>query len=242
MKKIAVLCGLTLFVTAQTPTPAPIRHLEYRISEHSTRTATAESYDGMASGMQTRGLQGTMNVDVLAIANDGGMVVRAQVTVDGRGHSDQPVTCAVYGNGEVVCPPDAPISGSENLLFGCLGRGFYDPSLVDDKGTWTRDRSGKELAVVAKFKRDETSNPDVIVIHEQLNVTPLKEATTGNGADGTVAGFESDTDIHYNVPLSVPMSLHDMTTFSARGFNGGGTDFTDLTLTKDSFAKQQPPG
>lgn len=222
---VLIALGLVA-LQAQTPAQAPIRHLEYRVSVHSTHTAQGASYYGTATGMQTRGMDGTMSVDILALAKDGGMVVRAIVTKNGKVRPDEPVTCAVYGDGSVVCPAEAPNSGAVNILFSTLGRGFYDPTEADSDGKWTRSKVGEGLAVHNQFARKPTDNGDVIVIHEHTEVVPRKQI-----ADG----FTSETDIRYNVALSVPLAIHDFTTYVGHG-SSAGTETTELTLTKDSFA------
>ena len=78
-------------LSAQTPPPAatptlpdkPLRHLEYAFSVdyqrngevHEGGIGTARS--GVGSLMSGIGRQGTLDVDVMAAANDGGLVIRA---------------------------------------------------------------------------------------------------------------------------------------------------------------------
>ena len=226
MRTVFVAAGM-IALQAQTPAAqAPLRHLEYRVAASSTATAQSASYSGTDTAMATGGFDGTISVDVVALAKDGGMVVRATVQRNHEVRADQPVTCAVYGSGNVVCPEGAPNSGVVNVLFGTLGRGFYDPSEVSEDGTWNRGVDNDDLSLHNHFSRKATDNADVVLIREHTELVPHKQIAVG---------FTSDTDIRYNVALSVPVSIHDYTTYVGHGATGG-TERVDLTLTKDSFA------
>lgn len=207
--------------------PAPLRHLEYHISGHATVNAQSESYDGTASGMGSAGYDGTMSVDVLALAKDGGMVVRASVMMNGEIRPEQSVTCAVYGDGRVICPQNAPITGAMHVLFSHLGRDFYDPSIVDASGKWTRNDDGGGIDADSTFTSTATKDPNVIDIREHTSVEPRGQIASG---------WTDEADIRYNVALSVPVSIHNVSTPDSRSDNGG-IEITDMDLKSDSFAK-----
>lgn len=226
---LAALLG-AVFLTlspARAEDPAPLRHLEYRVSVHSTGTTQSESYDGLSTDMATGGYDGTLSVDVLAVAKDGGMVVKGAEWMHGRVRPEQAVTCAVYGDGRVICPQNAPLTGTIHILFSHLGRTFYDTSLIDANGKWTRSDEGPELSVKSTFAQTPTQNADIVMIREHTDVAPRQQIAVG---------FSSDTDIRYNTTLLVPVSIHDVSTTDSRSGSAGGTDITDLNLTKDSFA------
>ncbi|HET9095239.1 MAG TPA: hypothetical protein VFN37_01145 [Candidatus Baltobacteraceae bacterium] len=207
--------------------PAPIRHLEYHVSGHTTVNAQSESYDGTSSGMGSVGYDGTMSVDVLALAKDGGMVVRASVMMNGEIRPEEAVTCAVYGDGRVICPQNAPISGAMHVLFSRLGRDFYDPSIVDASGKWTRNDDGGGVSADATFTSTPTKDPNVLEIREHLTVEPRGQIASG---------WTDEAQIRYNTALSVPLSIHDVSTPDSRSDNGG-VEITDMDLKSDSFAK-----
>lgn len=207
--------------------PASIRHLEYRISGHQTVNATSESYDGTSSGMGSIGYDGTMSVDVLALAKDGGMVVRAAVLMDGEIRPQEAVTCAVYGDGRVICPQNEPITGVIHTLFAHLGRGFYDPSIIDANGRWKRSNDGGEVDVESAFTATPTKDPNVVSITEHTTVEPRGQLGSG---------WSDDVNMRYDTALSVPLTIHDVSTPDSRS-SSGGIDVTDLSLTQDSFAK-----
>jgi|SRR5579884_806036 len=225
---IAFLCvAASIAGSAARADTAPVRHLEYHVSGHAAVSGQTESYEGTSTGMATAGYDGTMSVDILALANDGGMVVRASVTMNGEIRPEQAVTCAVYGDGRVICPADAPITGAMHVLFSHLGRNFYDPSIIDASGKWTRTDEGKELIASASFTSTPTKDPDVVLIREHSSVEPRAQIGVG---------FSDEVEIRYNVALSVPLSIHDVSTPDGRG-GAAGVSTTDLQLTKDSFAK-----
>lgn len=207
--------------------PAPLRHLEYKISGHSTATATVESYDGTSSGIGSAGYDGTMSVDVLALAKDGGMVVRATVMMDGEIRPQQSVTCAVYGDGRVMCPANAPITGPMHVVLAHLGRDFYDPSIIDANGKWVRNMDGGNLAVDSTFTSQTTKDPGILSIHEVTTVKPRGYLASG---------WTDEADIRYNTSLSVPISIHNVDTPDSRS-GSGGVQVTDVDLKSDSFAK-----
>lgn len=231
MRLFMTIAAAGVFAVSAAPAhaadPAPIRHLEYRVSGHSMASAQAESYDGTASGMATAGFDGTMSVDVLALAKDGGMVVRASMTMDDEIRPEQAVTCAVYGDGRVICPANAPITGAMHVLFSHLGRDFYDTSIIDANGKWTRTNDGGGVDVESVFTSKPTSDAGIVAISEHTTVEPRGQLGSG---------WTDEAKIRYNVALSVPVSIHNESTPDSRSANGG-VETTDLRLTQDSFAK-----
>ena len=212
---------------ARAADPAPIRHLAYRVHGYETANATYESYDGTASGLATAGFDGTMSVDVLALAKDGGIVVRASMMMDHQIRPQEAVTCAVYGDGRVICPANAPITGAMHELFSHLGRDFYDPSIIDANGKWSRSQNGGGVDVESAFASKPTKDPNVVSISERTTVEPRGQLATG---------WTEQVTIRYNVAMSVPLTIHDESTPDGRS-SSGGISTTDFRLTEDSFAK-----
>ena len=215
---------------------APLRHLEYRVEFHTTGTAQSASYDGTSTSMVSGGFQGKISVDVIAFTKDGGMIVKVALVTDNQLRPAPPVACGVYGNGSVICPPNAPIDATENTLLAFLGRGFYDPSRIDSAGKWSNGGSSEGGRSHSDFTATPTQDPNVVMIREHTEVIPGKiVANTPQPMD--IAGYTADTDVRYNTALSVPISIHDSTSYTHVRGSEGGSDMTDLRLTQDSFAK-----
>jgi hypothetical protein len=247
----AFACSIAvLALTAQTPAPAPtaaapqtaapkldkpLRHLEYAFTVDYQQLGEGHSSgiggtgSGVASAAGVAGRTGTLYVDIMAVAKDGGMVVRTQEWLEAQPHGSQPFLCAVYSEGRVVCADNLPVSDAENELMAFLGVGFIDPSIVDDNGNWQRKFSNKDVAVVSNFSitGQADANP--------LTITEISKITTTTGG----SNWNDQATLTYDRPLSVPVTLHDVATQNARGSQTLRT-IMDFKLIKDSFAHAQP--
>lgn len=204
----------------------PIRHLEFDAHVSVTSMSTSEGYNSFGSGVNQEGLNEHISVDVLAVANDGGLVVRTQAQAEGDARPEEPVECAVYGDGRVACAPHAHVTDDTMLLLSTLGRGWYDPSIVTN-GTWTRKLDFQTMTLKSTYKRQTPDGTDPMRVTEHTDLV--------NKGD-IHAGSTSDTNITYNVALSVPLSIHDEEV--PKSGQMGTRVTTDIKLTKDSMAKQ----
>jgi hypothetical protein len=240
---VFALCSAAFFIcSAQTPTPpAPalptkaLRHLEYKFDVVYMETGEGHvggigtggsgvvSYDG------TDGRQGTMSIDVLAAAKDGGLVVRAQESLPNAPRQQMPVTCAVYGNGEVLCGNDRTNVPSDAVavLLAHLGRDFYNPSLIDDKGHWTRTFEGPNVRISSSFSMPKLEDGKPSAIFEHRDIKWIND---------TQPDLTEDTRLMYDTGLLVPTSISDEAVESSRGAGYARTR-VNLTLVSDSFAK-----
>ena len=241
---LSALCGAAFFIcSAQTPAPKsppalpdhPLRHLEYTFDVVYTQTGEGHESgiggggSGIISYDATNGRQGKMSVDVLATAKDGGLVVRAQESLPNQPRQQVPVTCAVYGNGEVLCGTDRTNVPSDAVavLFAHLGRDFYDPSLIDDKGHWARYFEANQVRITSSFSMPKLENGKPCAIFEHRDIKSL---------DGTQPDMSEDTHVTYDTAMLVPVSISNEAVQSSRG-SGYVRTKVNLNLVSDSFVK-----
>lgn len=204
----------------------PIRHLEFDAHVGVTEMSTDEGFNSFGSDMIVGGTTETISVDVLALANDGGMVVRAQEKNERSDRPEQAVTCAIYGDGRVACPNDAHVTDSIMILLSTLGRGWYDPAQIANN-TWNKELNFNNMSVKSSFKRLSPDGTDPVKIVEHTEVASKGDLN---------AGSSSDTQITYDAALSVPLAIHDEQHARSHGPTGSYVR-TDIRLVKDSFAK-----
>ena len=240
---LLALCSAAIFIcSGQTPAPAPqtlpanpLRHLEYNFDVVYMQTGEGHVGDigtngsGIVSYDATNGRQGKMSVDVLAAAKDGGLVIRAQESMPNEPRQPVPVTCAVYGNGEVLCGNDRTNVPSDAMavLFAHLGRDFYDASLIDDKGHWTRYFEANNVRIASSFSMPKIDAGKPSSIFEHRDIKSL---------DGTQPDMLEDTRLSYDTGLLVPTSIFNEAVQSSRG-SGYVRTRVNLNLVSDSFAK-----
>ena len=228
MKRSFVLLALLLATSAQSPAPTSLRHLVYKLSVVNHNTSETISYSGMDANMSHSGHVGTVTVDVLALANDGGIVARAYSQYEQEPRPTQTVTCAIYSDGRVICPPEIPVPPEINLLFSMLGRYFYDPTKIAADGTWSTSYANDIVKVSAHFTRKSAPDADPVSIDDHVDILPKNDLQSE---------WHSDGHIVYEAAMSIPQSIHDAATAKLRT---GNTEWvtTDLTLLSDSFAKK----
>ncbi|HEY5426379.1 MAG TPA: hypothetical protein VIJ77_07505 [Candidatus Tumulicola sp.] len=241
MGRLFICISAFAVLTAQTPAPAgtpalpdkPLRHLEYAFSVdyqrngevHEGAIGTARS--GVGSLMSGIGRQGTLDVDVMAAANDGGLVIRAAEWLQEQPRARQSFICAAYPEGRVICPEYLGVTDVENQIMGYLGRGFFDPSLVDDKGRWQRKFSDKYVSVVSNFTIQGSVQANPLTVLQETSITSLS---------GNYTSWTESARFTYDPALEVLDTLHDVAIQQARGAATVQTTM-DFRLTKDSFAK-----
>jgi hypothetical protein len=245
MKSLAVsiLCVLALTgqdaagAPAYAAPQAPLRHLEFNFSVDYQQNGEGSfgAVGGAGSGVQTgigsAGRQGTLSVDILTAADDGGLVVRSTEWIEHQPRSSEPVICAVYPDGHVVCPTYGGVSDSQNQLLTYLGRGFFDPALLDSSGKWTRSFSNKDVTVASTFRLAGSADAVPIVIEQSTHIV---------SANGAFTNWDETATIKYDKALEVPVSVHDVAQQQKRG-NVWVQSTMDFRLTKDSYAKPASP-
>jgi hypothetical protein len=231
-------------LTGQTPSPPPaatpskpLRHLEFAFRVD-RENVTEYHYNGIGNGVQTssgvggratsEGGRGTMYVDVLSIAPDGGLVVKIWELVQNEPRPRAAYTCTVYGNTRVVCPTGPAPSQAEWVLLGYLGRRFVDGAPWDAQHHWQRKEDTAQALEVEDFAI--TGGDDA---HPLIRET--KKIDMHNG------GFSSTTEnveITYDLSMEVPDAVHDVVEAVGRGGSGNAT--FDFKLSSDSFGKPAP--
>lgn len=224
-----ISAALIAVSSAQAKADAPLRHLVYEVSQHNQGTAQGASYEGTETGVVASGFDGKILVDVMAAANDGGLVIRAALWFKNEIRPLQAVTCAVYGNGNVVCPQDAPNSATVNTLFAFLGRGYYDPGSIDAKGNWDRHHQFDDGSTIdTHCSSAPTQEANVVTITQHTELNPGKQIS---------GGLVDNATLTYNTVLDVPLAIHDVSQNGPRS-SGSWSSTTDFRLVEDSFAKK----
>lgn len=253
-----VLAFVIAGLTAQTPAPPatgsaapvtlptkPLRSLEYNFSidyqqngeVHPEGTSGDNAGDigtggsGVRSVLNGIGRTGVLNADIMGMAKDGALVIRVSEWLQAQPRPSQSYICAAYPNGSVVCPAELNVTDAENELMTYLGRGFYDPTLVDAQHQWTRTYSNNNVSVASTFTI--TGAPDA----NPLSITETSQITSQNGA---FHNWKDNARLTYDPDLEVPIKIHDLALQQGRGATSVQT-IMDFQLTKDSFAKPAPP-
>lgn len=232
---VCSLCGLMLAVQSSASS-APLRHVVYNftvsvrsnltIHDSGIGSTNATGSDAFGGTVMDRG---TIAIDVLQAARDGGLSV--QIREDAQNtRTAKPATCAVYGDGRVICDPQASVNPEEQALLLAFGRGFVDPSKFDAKNHWRQSAAGSGYSTASDYT---VASGDVGGV-----VTIVLQRTDKMGGP---QGYDAVTDgtITYNVPLSVPVGLKEDTIM--RQSHGIGQDNrvdTSVTLALASDSMQ----
>lgn len=205
---------------------APDRHLEYAFATYSTARPTGGLYDG------------TLSVDILGSAPDGGMVVRASEWWYYTLRPRQTRECEVYANGNVRCDDAPPYpSEAELVLFPLLARDFFSDAPSIRTSSWRRsfDLSVQKGSYVTAAAIDLTETPQssgrVLVVtsngvFQQLDRRKRKALESGTFVYDRVAGL--------------PVKVHEVR--SPTPTNSVYTETAvDLLLLKDSGAAALQP-
>jgi hypothetical protein len=179
----------------------------------------------------TLGASGTITVNVLRAANDGGLVVDAIEHVDHADRDQQTIRCAVYGSPQgVFCDQNLVQTGEQTsevtAVLSYLGRGFYNPALLDSKNHWQttvefNDGRGTVTCDYTVMKSEGTS------IDISLKRT-LVEGPESSITNGTMV---------YEPSMTIPAKAH-LETNGAGGGSGSYGSTVDFELVSDSFAKR----
>jgi hypothetical protein len=220
---------------AQTP---PLRVLVYRFSidEHAFGTYQGSGYvnghgvSRTATSSATLGASGTITVNVLRAAGDGGLVIDAIEHVDHADRDQQAIRCAVYGSPQgVFCDQNLVAAGEQTnevtAVLMYMGRGFYNSSLLDAKRHWqtTVEFNDGHGQVTCDYIVTKADGPLVdIALSRVLRDGPYETTTTGT--------------VVYDPSMTIPRNAHLVTTGA-----GGSSDLhgstIDFQLLSDSFTK-----
>lgn len=231
---LAAAVALTA-TAAMADTSKPLRHLVYNFDVTLNTTSTVHdsgigggpisgSTDYHAGNMD----KGQIAVDVMAVQQDGGLVVQVSENAQNTRNS-VPTMCVAYGNGAVVCDQShGDVNEEEMSLLRVIGKDFVNHALIDNKNHWQYANSTPNAKETNDYTINSTTG-DMLGISFQryLKVT-------------TDQPFEATTDgkITYNEKMTVPTSLSE-DTVTRRNTGGGNYDRVEqrvtLTLASDSM-------
>jgi hypothetical protein len=232
-----LLCGVVFALTAQSPSPslpaAPLRHLEFNYAvDYQSMGSIDTGAIGPTAGAATQsytggsGRQGKMIVDIMAVAKDGGLLVRAAEWPDTEPKEQQTFTCAVYADMRVLCPGSLPVTDAETTLMTFLAHNFVDPNAIDANNHWQEKYSNQYVDSVGDFTVTSTANDGKLA-----TIVGHSAVKSVNGAN---QDWTDDSKIVYDLTKEVPTSVHVVSKQAARGSHSYSSTM-DFTLTKDSL-------
>jgi hypothetical protein len=218
MKTLGTLLAALVALEAQAPA-APVRHLEYAFATYPTAKPNGDYYDG------------TLSVDILGKAPDGGTLVRAREWYYFALRPQQSIECEVYGGGTVHCDDLVPSpSAAETVLFPLLDGNFFDAGSSTSASTWQQ-----------KFEFSIAKGLYVTSATTQFKPAPQTDARalllTSSGTLQQLSGEQRKSvqqeQVLYDPAASIPLVVHDVRgPLPAR--NVYERTSVDLQLTKDS--------
>jgi hypothetical protein len=223
MKIFAILAAAILALSAQAPAPA-VRHLEYAFSPYPV-TRVAEN--GTINPIEGPGT-GTMSVDILGPASDGGLMISATEDWWYSVRPRQTHTCEVYPSGGLSCDYIPSPSGSELVLLPLLARDYFAGVASSAWQQVYRLSFGDAYVVTAVTNNLHVtgSSDDGRLVHIALNgtLTQLDRRYFKATETGTIA---------YDTKSSVPVEIHMVRQWTPTdsSFSSGAVDFK---LLKDS--------
>jgi hypothetical protein len=225
MKTFAVLLVALLALTDEGPA-TPVRHLEYAFAIYSTARPNGGLYNG------------TLSVDILGTAPDGGTLVQASENWYYALRPRQTRECEVYPNGTVRCDDAPPYpSETELVLLPLLARNFFNDGSAGHPSSWQRNF---ELSV----------QKGLYVTAAAINLTATPQ---GSGRNLTVTsnGVFKQLDrprrialeegrFVYDRTAQVPVEVHEVQSPTPTGSVYTQTA-VDLLLLKDSASPALQP-
>ena len=219
----------------------PIRHLVYNFDVTFNTTSTIHD-SGINGGPESGSTdyragnmdKGTIDVDVMAVQPDTGLVVNVSEQAQ-NSRSGAPTMCVAYGNGMVVCDQShGDLNEEEMSLLRVIGRDFVNHALIDGKNHWQTGQSSSQAKETNDYTINSTHGDVLGITFERV----LK-VTTGQPFEATTNG-----NITYNQKLSVPTMLSE-DTVTRRNTGAGNYDRIEqhvtLNLSSDSMAAAVTP-
>jgi hypothetical protein len=219
MKSIGML--LAVLALAGTTPAAPVRHLEYAFAIYPNARPNNGYYNG------------TMSVDILGTAPDGGVLVRASDRWYYTLRPRQAAECEVYANGGVRCDNVPPYpSDSELVLLPLLAQDFFSRALLAGPSSWQQkfvasfSKGAFRTSVSVDLSATPQNDGRLLVVKSKGEIRQLDRRQLHVFEEGTFV---------YDPAASVPLVVHDV-----RGPLPTKSVFSqtsvDLQLTKDSAA------
>lgn len=223
MKTMGMLLAALLAFAGEAPA-APVRHLEYAFAIYPTAKPNGGYYNG------------TLSVDILGIAPDGGMLVQASESWYYALRPRQTRECEVYAVGTVHCDDVPPYpSETELVLFPLLARDFFSSGSSDGPSSWQQ-----------KFALSFAKGLYVTAASMDLSATPqsggrvliVKSKGVFQQLDRRDQKALEEGQFVYDRAASLPVVVHEVRSPTPTGSIYSQTS-VDLQLMKDSA---MPPG
>jgi hypothetical protein len=177
----------------------------------------AGSGNGIDSYTNRVGTSGTIDVTIAGEQPDKGLVLSVYERADNSQRNARPATCVVYGNGSVICDPNATVNPEEYSVVRFLGVNFVDPLLLDAHGHWQISSSGAGFSATSAYAISKTSG-NIMSIDENR-----KLSFTGERSGSALV----TSSITYDFARKVPLAITETTSSHP---NGTGHD-VDTTVT-----------
>jgi hypothetical protein len=224
MKQLGLLLAALLALTGQQPV-APVRHLEYAFAIYPTAKPNGGFYNG------------TMSVDILGTAPDGGTLVQASEWWYYTLRPRQARQCEIYAAGTVRCDDTPPYpSESELVLFPLLARDFFNGGSGSGASQWHQ----KFTLSFAKGMYQTAASLDLNSI-PQSDGRFLTVTSTGvfQQLDRRQRKAREEGRFVYDRASSIPTVVHEVRSPTPTGSVYSQTA-VDLLLTKDSAGTSVP--
>jgi len=173
MKKVGLFLAALLTLTGEGT--APVRHLEYAFAIYPTAKPNGGLFDG------------TLSVDILGTAPDGGMWVQASEWWYYTLRPRQTRQCEVFPGGSVRCDDVPPYpSETELVLFPLLASGFFGGGWPDRCHEIVRTETASEHE--KKKQRNNRRRDENFATHGTAPSAGLWPGQEGSGRNSWSAG------------------------------------------------------
>jgi hypothetical protein len=230
MKRIGMLLAVLLALAGATPA-ASVRHLEYAFAVSPNALPNNGYYNG------------TMSVDILSIAPDGDMLIRASEWWYYTLRPRQAVECEVHANGDVRCDQVPPYpSDSMLVLLPLLAQNFFSAGQPANPSSWQQkfavslSKGAFQTSVTMDLSAIPQNGGRLLIVKSKGDVRQL---------DRRQLHVLQEGEFVYDRTTSTPLVVHDV-----RGHLPAKSVFAqtsvELRLTKDSdptdASMLPPPG
>jgi hypothetical protein len=243
----ALSCASPAIAWAADAPAKPLRTLVYDVvyTAHTLHTQKTSGFNGsLGSGMQSGngsvsgsgiaavGLdgdhRGTLTVEVIAATPDGGLVV--DTSFSGSSVSEKKTRIAIYSDGHITAPPDAPLGPESLHLLPLLARGFFANTTMTSGASWTAPPQPATRGTMTYRVQNLDGTIAIIALDGSVAVSGINGF---NELDHGTVSYATDLDD----PLSLELTAHIERQLS---IDQSLTTDAHLTvkLVSDSFAKK----
>lgn len=224
MKKFGLLLAAVFTLAGEAPA-TPVRHLEYAFAVYPTAKPNGGLYNG------------TMSVDILGTAPDGGTFVQVSEWWYYTLRPRQAVTCEVYAGGSVRCNDVPPYpSQVELVLFPLLARDFFSGGSSSGASSWQQkftlsfSKGLYQTAASLDLSATPQSGGHALIVTSKGVFQQLDRRDRKALEDGRFV---------YDPASSIPTAVHEVRSPTPTGTVYSQTA-VDLLLTKDSAGTSAP--